>query len=279
MFECDKCNKKFNFNSLLKKHQSRKRSCITIEDYHNKLKEITDKIENIINESLKINIKCLFCEKNFSNKSNLSKHIYKVCVVKNELDNEKNKILEYKKNQERNNEIKQLRIDMEKILKKQTTNITINNTINNNNNNLVININPYGKENLSHITDTDYKKYLNGFFSGFTKFIEKVHFDKHMPENHNICISNIKSKYVYVYEDNKWIMKHKNDILDNLITKKYNILTDKCDELEDDGIIDDNILENFRTFQENYDNTESQKNTKNDVMLLLYNNRDKVELN
>ena len=39
------------------------------------------------------------------------------------------------------------------------------------------------------------------------------------------------------------------------------------------------ILENFRTFQENYDNTESQKNTKNDVMLLLYNNRDKVELN
>ena len=68
-------------------------------------------------------------------------------------------------------------------IKNQSNNITINNTINNN---LTVNINSFGKEDLSHITLEDYKKYLNGFFKGFIEFIEKVHFDKNSPKNRNL---------------------------------------------------------------------------------------------
>ena len=119
MFECEKCNKQFMFDSLLKKHQSRKRSCVTVDDYNIKIKNITENISNKINESLETNTHCLFCNKHFSNKSNLSKHLNIVCPSKLKLEKDKNQIIEDKKNQERDNEIKQLRNDMTKLLKKQ----------------------------------------------------------------------------------------------------------------------------------------------------------------
>ena len=182
-------------------------------------------------------------------------------------------------------EIDILKQTIEKLLNRQCSNnftiqqIINNNNINNiNNNNLYVNINSFGKENLSHITEKDYKKYMSGFFPGFIKFIEKIHFDINMPENHNIYITNLKSRYTTIYdnENKKWLTKNKDEIIDNLIRKNYNILDGKCDEFEEKEINDD-VIKKFRTFQKNYIDEESQKNTKNDVMLLLYNNRDKVE--
>ena len=75
------------------------------------------------------------------------------------------------------------------------------------------------------------------------------------------------------------MVKEKQDILDNFITKKYNLLTDKFEEFEENNIINDKIIDKFKEFQENYDNLESQKNTKNNIMLMIYNNRDKVKPN
>jgi hypothetical protein len=123
MFECEKCNKQFMFDSLLKKHQSRKRSCVTPDDYNIKIKNITETINNKINESLKTNTLCMFCEKHFLNKSNLSKHLNIVCPSKLKLEKDKNQIIEDKKNQEKDNEIKQLRNDMTKLLNNQKQNV------------------------------------------------------------------------------------------------------------------------------------------------------------
>jgi uncharacterized protein YejL (UPF0352 family) len=294
MFECEKCNKQFMFDSLLKKHQSRKRSCVTVDDYNIKIKNITETISNKINESLITNTHCMFCEKQFSNKSNLSKHINKVCSSKLELDKEKNKIIEDKnkmiedkKNKERDNEIKQLRTDMLKLLEKQsqtiqtiqpqniTNNIT-NNTINQTNN--VIMINSFGKEDLSHITLQDYKQYLNTYFKGFINFIEKVHFDDTMPANHNICITNLKSKDIKVYEGDKWVAKPKTDIIDKFLRKKLNTLIDKCEELEESDQINEKLVDKFSEFQINYMDNSAKKNTKDDVILMIYNNKDKIKV-
>jgi hypothetical protein len=140
-----------------------------------------------------------------------------------------------------------------------------------------VNINSFGKENMSHITLADYKKFLGGFFPGFIKFIEKVHFDENMPENHNISISNLKSKYLHIYENNQWTAKEKADVLDKFINKKFNFLVDKCDELEESNQLSEKIIEDFIQFTQNYKDEEAQKNTKNKVSLLLYNNRDKIE--
>jgi hypothetical protein len=113
------------------------------------------------------------------------------------------------------------------------------------------------------------------YFKGFLNFIEKVHFDENMPENHNICLSNIKSKYIYIYDENKWITKDKKVVIDKFITNKYNLLADKCEEFEEKNQIDDKTLTKFTEFAKNYKDEDAQKNTKNNIEMLLYNNKEK----
>jgi hypothetical protein len=327
MYKCDKCCKEFKYNYLLTRHINKKKSCdiigsvnnkeiiladdkinkfmnINIKNIDNKIKIIDRNIEKTnkkinkeTDESLKNN-KCLFCDKIFLKKYNLSRHIKKYCLLSRDLFDsnnnlliekdklliEKDKLLEEEKNKQRDNELKMLRMSMAKLLKKQSANINIvnNKIINNNNkiinNNVVVNINSFGNENLSHITNKDYKKFLSGFFPGFIQFIEKIHFDENVPENQNVCITNLKSKYMYIFENGKWAIKERNELIDKFIAKKYNLLVDKLDELEENNEIDEKTLEKFNRFSKNYQDIEAQKNTKNDVMLMIYNNKDKINM-
>ena len=297
MLKCDKCNKQFKYISLLVKHQNKKRSCIKYNDTEKKIKELEDMINIKINNSINNINKCIYCVKIFSSKGNLHKHLNNNCLTIKNMINEKNKLYAQQKvfienrdkqlnedkyfNQEK--EMKKLRITIAKLLKKRSNiNITNINNITNNkitNNNLNININSFGKEDLSHITTEDYKRFLTGFFPGFIKFIEKIHFDKEMPANHNIYISNLKSKYMQIYDGDKWSTTEKNDILDNFILKKYNILSNKCSELEENNQISDIVVDKFIQFSKNYKDEESQKITKNDIMLMIYNNKNKIDVN
>jgi len=260
MFKCNECNEEFKYNSLLKRHQSRKRNCMTDDDYNKKIADLTTEIETKINQSFENKTKCLFCEKEYLNKGNLSKHIHNVCLIKKNLEQTKTIIIQQQKEKTMENNIKNMENKLAKIIKNQSKNINITNninTINNNNinNNVMININSFGKEDLSHISLDDYKKYLSGFFHGFIKFIEKVHFDDNMPENKNICITNLKSKYIHIFENNQWTTKEKRDVLDKFIQKKYNTLVDKCEELEESNELSEKILDDFLQFTKNYRDT------------------------
>ena len=159
-----------------------------------------------------------------------------------------------------------------KLLERKSQNINITN------NNLMVNINSFGNESLSHITINDYKRFLSGLFPGFIKFIEKVHFDENAPENHNICITNMNSKYMFTFDRGDWLSKERNDTIDKFIAKKYNILVDKFDELEEQNQLDDKILEKFNIFAKNYQDKEAQKYTKNEIMLMIYNNKNKINM-
>ena len=96
-------------------------------------------------------------------KTKLNEEKTKLNEEKNKLELEQNK-LELKQNNFRTQmEIKELRNTVAKLLKKkmQNINITNNNKITNNkitNNNLMVNINSFGNESLSHITINDYKR-------------------------------------------------------------------------------------------------------------------------
>ncbi len=284
---CDKCGKKFEYQYLLKKHQNRKTLCNSINNindiYDNKILNIEIEINKKTNESLKNGLKCLFCNNKFSTKTNTLRHIKENCSIKKELENEilniknnKNKIIEDNTKIVEKKEMDELKEMMLKLLESKTSQNII---VNNNkviNNNLIININSFGKEDLSHITIDDYKKYLNGFFPGFIKFIEKVHFDKNAPQNNNICISNINSKYMHVYENNDWKLQEKNDVIDMLMMKKYNLLGEKCEQLQEDKKLNKKIIDNFEEFCHNYTDKEAQKTTKKNTILMIYNNKDKL---
>ncbi len=294
MHTCEKCGKEFKFVYLLNKHKNRKNICNTVdnirENFNNKIKNIENEINIKTQESLEKENICLFCKVNQSNRNNTLRHIKKYCKIKKELlqlvDNiKKEQILlineqqldlrdiEINKLKEENNKLKK-----NLIIQNTPQNITINNpTINNtiNQNNLVV-INPFGKEDLSHITLEDYKKYLNGFFPGFIKFIEKVHFDDNS-NNKNICITNLKSKYLSVHDGNKWITQDKNEVIGKLMNNKLNILNDKCEEFEESNKINEKIINNFEEFRTNYNNDESKKYTKNKIISMIYDNKDKIK--
>jgi len=83
---------------------------------------------------------------------------------------------------------------------------------------------------------------------------------------------------MYIFENGKWAIKERNELIDKFIAKKYNLLVDKLDELEENNEIDEKTLEKFNRFSKNYQDIEAQKNTKNDVMLMIYNNKDKINM-
>jgi chromosome condensin MukBEF ATPase and DNA-binding subunit MukB len=266
-----------------------------------RINKIDNKIKHITEKSLE-KLCCLFCEKSFSTRGNLLNHIKEICLVKKTLDNEKDLILKIQSdkinelksiyNENSNNVIDIMNEQMESIKReidilknnKSTKTNTINNTTNNitiNNpiitNNLNITINSFGQEKLDHITEADYKKYLNSFFKGLSNLIEKIHFDENVPENHNISFTNLRSKYINIYDNNKWITIDKNEIVDKIISKKYDLLNDKFEELKENNKLNNKITNNFEEFQENYNNLEAKKNTKENIKLLLYNNRNKIK--
>jgi len=304
MHKCNKCGKDFEYNYLLKKHQNRKFTCETSDNielvYDNKIRDIENEINIKTELSLEEGNKCMFCDLSFSTKTSTSRHIKRFCKIKKELLLHIDKIKEDKvkimNNHEikthyneikirddeiknKNDEIKALKEELRSKPSQQVTqNITINNpTINNTQNNLII-INAFGKEDLSHITLEDYKKYLNGFFPAFIKYIEKVHFDNSAPQNHNICISNLKSKYLSIHDGDKWITKEKNDVIDRLINKKHTQLTLKCDELIESKQIGKKIIDNYEEFCGNFIDKEAKKATKSNVMMMIYDNKDKVKI-
>jgi len=298
LVSCPNCNKDFKFNCHLNRHLNGKKKCK--QNLDNKYNCLNDSLQTLKNKFQKIanqmhlndnsykDNECAYCFKTYTTKRVLVTHIEKSCKNRKKIQ-EQQIILEHL--------IKNFKIDiifrknkdpkpLPKTKNKIKTNITNNNnTINNNitnkniiNNNLNININPYGQEDMSHITLKDYKKYLSGFFPGFVEYIKKIHYDEEMPSNHNIYISNINSKYAYVYKDGKWNVEKKDTLVDNIVSKKMLLLDSKCEELEKEGLLTEKIIANHEAFEKNYTNggDESEKYLADDIMLLLYNNRDKI---
>ena len=287
MHKCDKCGEEFPYKSFLDRHNLKKKSCYEIHNinnnYNRKINIIDDEIKIKTDKSLKSMTTCFFCNKHFYNKTNTTRHISNYCKIKEELIYTKNIIAEEKikliEKQQKDNEIKELKARIEKMEHEkpvQNINITNNNTINQTNN--VIVINPFGNEDLSHITLKDYKQYLSTYFKGFVNFIEKVHFDDNMPENHNICLTNLKSKDIKVYDGGKWIAKPKTDVIDKFLRKKLNSLIDKREELEENKDISEEVVDKFSEFQDNYTDDNAKKTTKDDVILMIYNNKNKNKM-
>ena len=66
--------------------------------------------------------------------------------------------------------------------------------------------------------------------------IEKVHFNPDKPENMNIYISNIKDKYMMVYQNNKWSLTNKK-VLDDLYDDKEFMIDQWIEENKDPEMV------------------------------------------
>ena len=272
LYTCKKCNKEFTNKTKYTTQTKNKNSCKRIE-------------KNI----------CMYCKETFTLHSSLKRHMMNRCKIKKNVDAEKEKLLQnlvkekistqdlakkiIDNEQDDNFELLCYLLDKlkskpeidKKITNNTSTNIeniNINNQINNIQNNIELKILPFGKEDISYITDDIFKKIINKGFRSVPILVENVHFNIKHPQNHNVFISNMHDKYALIYDGNQWMMEKKDKVIDSMISEKIDTLTDMCDKLFE---LDDPIVRKFQRFLDKQDNDETVNSLKEDIKLILYN--------
>ena len=259
---CPKCNVIFDRKSHYDFHINKKFDCSAFKDYSNNIndektttlnicKNLQEFAEFNINENNEFFIKpnntnntdnssfcCLYCNKNYSSKYTLSRHLNNNCKIKKDNDDEKKNIFkllldkENKENREKiNNLEKQNKILMDKIDKlinlkehskpskiinnNQTIMNNLSNTINNNSNHIIM-VN-FGKEDLSIIDkklffDRIIKKQTSSGVKIPDEVLKIIHFNPMYPQLSNIYISDINRDKCMVYENGEWILSNNDNI-------------------------------------------------------------------
>ena len=238
---------------------------------------------------------CEYCQESFTNFSNKRRHELHRCK---ENTNVSNSIITKQENQikklekEKENQIKKLEKAMEKQCKEMETQkkemakqiellltkvgnnyTTINNTNTNN-----IQLNNYGSEDLTHITDALKTYLLRIPFGAIQRLIEKIHFNKEKPENINLMITNKRDNKISVYEDGKWVYRNKKKTIQRLIDNKYYILDDHYNDIPDEELSDFNHT-NYKSFREKIDESDKQllEQLYEDVEIIILNKQEKSE--
>ena len=67
--------------------------------------------------------------------------------------------------------------------------------------------------------------------------------------------NNKKLPYASIYKNKKWVYQDKKEIIDNIVDKGYNILDIHYSQEKTKS---SEIFENFRNFQDKYDNGDKQ---------------------
>ena len=230
------------------------------------------------NSTQKKLIKCDFCEKTFTRKTGLTKHL-KCCKIKqkkekneNEKD-EKDKKIKFleKKQEELQDKVEDLLIELSKNA--STINNITNNTTNNQNKIINININNYGNENIDYLNKDYLNNLLQGAFTAIPKLIENIHFNPSHPENHNIKITNKKEPYIKVRKNDKWELQDKKETLETLVDDKYYILVDHYADVEKTDPIPEKTRTVMEQFHDSYmDKKELHKELQKKSEMIILNN-------
>ena len=223
----------------------------------------------IIQNSLKKYI-CEFCDREMSHKQSYYMHL-KRCKIKKEYEIERdNERTEMTKIVELLNE--QLKDKDKKIdeLIKKSGNMTINYQQNNVNN---IKLLGYRKTDISHLSDKDFISCMSHSNFCIPHLIKKIHFDPDKPENHNIYISNIKNNYAMIYDGDKWNLTNKDDLINEILEEKEIIIEEKLEEWVEKGKQYPEIMKKFTRYLEKKENDAVLDKIKDEVKLVLFNNR------
>jgi len=243
-FGCSVCEYTSSQKHHIIRHINRKKSCGV------GAKEIIE---------IPVDISCKYCNKKFATKENLKEHSKNNCKHKDDALKEENRKLK------------------EELRKAKTTNTT-NNT--NYNTNYIFILNNYEDTKLDKISDKVYNKIINDSeepYKIIPSLIRHIHFNNKIPENHNIYISNRNknNKHLQVYKNGQWEITDKSTEIDNIINDKETNLSDWIDEK---GEKYPEALEKYNEYIEQKYDEDTAKLIKEEVELLLYNNRHMIKV-
>ena len=282
-YKCDKCDKEFILKWDYERHVKRKFPC--------KKKII---IKRKIEEEIKENNYCNYCEIIFSRKDAVKRHIIK-CKIKKRIEKEREdkkreeKEMEDKKRDEIFNKLLDREEKYEIIerenekLKKEVKRCNIKNYNTNIIQNIIIpseRLVGFGKEDLTKINNNKFLKVMNGNnITGCRIFIELlklIHFNEEYPEYQNIYITDKNREHYMVYNGNNWEL-NKNRT-DDIIKQIEEISDIKLEEIKEEGYENKykHIIDKIIKYNELYYN-ETEKFIKivdERVKEYLYNNKE-----
>lgn len=253
---CDHCGYEFTRSDSLKKHYNR---CRIDSSMSHILTENKD-LKNIIMQQ------SIIIKNQTKDKKQMEKKIDKIESLLSELMNKKGELTPKKST----------KIDKQLNGDHNTINENITNTENNiTNNNYIIAL---GHENLSEIfTKKEKLKILNSRFNSLPFLIEYAHFNDNYPQFKNVLITNTQNNIAYKYDNNKkqFIAINKNELLDDILDQRICDIYSFYDELEDElNERTKSIINEVRDKLET--DPEYKELKKQDIKLILYNNRKKV---
>lgn len=237
-YRCTKCND-IEFNNVIDLYKH-------IKMYHIKKDIIPDEaiIKNKIVRSNKNDRTCDLCGKVFSSKGNKNKHRLR-CKSKINMKDNMDYLIE--ENSKLQNEVKVIKKLLSK--EKEKKNNIINNTTNIMQNNIQININDYGKEDISHIPMEFVRDLITKMNTySIVKYIEAVHFQN--PMNMNIVIPN-DLNVVLMKNGNNWAMNNKDYVLNGMIVKNFDRINDIYEKLSPN--LPNVIKKNYTQYAECFD--------------------------
>ena len=253
IYTCNICSKNFKQKCHYRNHKNRKKKCSKDE---------------LINKN---NLDCKYCDKKFTRKDSVKRHIKFNCKVLKKQNLERKKIFD--KLQELEEENKKLKKENKQLLLNQN----IHNTTNNINNGTVNNITiiAHGKEDISEI---GLKKILLAVSKGYStplKLTEAIHFNPEHPEFHNVYIPNINNSYAMIYDGQDWKLVQKSELIDELYMDKVDYVHDNLEEFCE--VLSIYKIRALKRWLKSDENDESCiKKIKKDIELLLYNKRKMV---
>ena len=202
---------------------------------------------------------CIFCGSSFSTFAHKRRHELHRCKDKD--------AVKHRKKITHGLEIKELKKEHKKLVETLLSKVGNTNIITTTNN---LNLNSYGNEDISHITDQFKTQMLNMPYQMIPKMIEHVHFNEDKPENKNILIPNIKENKIKIFSNNKWIYRKKDDVLNDLIDGKYFMIDTHYETICNK--IKNKRYEKFRTKYDKGDKSIIEQ-IKSESELVILNNR------
>ena len=280
-YQCECCkystDKRFNYEKHLvsKKHimveENGRRQQVVIPESPQKQPVVIPETPQVA-EKVASPFTCKYCEQKFKFKQSMYRHIKYTCTKNKDEDLRElvrlmNIQMEQQK-QEFNKKIETQAKQIEKLMGKLEVGNTFNTAIVNN-----IQLLGYRQTDVSHLTDQDYRSCIKRVNHCVKSMIEKVHFNPLKPENMNIYISNIKEKYIMVYDGANWNLANKKDELDRLYEEKEMMLEEWLDSNPDEE-----LKKKFMKYLDNKDNDECLNRIKEEIKLMMYNKQNMLQL-
>jgi hypothetical protein len=100
--------------------------------------------------------------------------------------------------------------------------------------------------------------------------IKLKHFNKETPQNCNMYIADIKSRYAFIYNNDKWEITDKNVLLQDLYSENCNYLECEFDKMDK---LDEITINKFKTFLDKKDDDATCNMVKENIRQLLYNEK------